>query len=42
MHHHSSQEGFQKAALEGCRICGALWRKLSISEPALIIGQIRQ
>jgi hypothetical protein len=30
--HHSSPDGFQKAALEGCRICGALWRKLSISQ----------
>jgi hypothetical protein len=36
--HHSRQDGLQKGALEGCRVCGALWRKLSISQQNLLLS----
>lgn len=36
--HHSTPDGLQKGALEGCRVCGALWRELSVSQQNLLLS----
>ena|SRR5450432_2508037 len=36
--HHTKPEDLQKAALQGCAICGALWRKLSVSQQRRVLS----